>query len=414
MLNSSKEEKMVKREEYLQKLLSWKNEQVIKIITGIRRCGKSTLMAQYRQTLTSMGVNENQIVSINFEELENESLLDYRILYDYLKSRLQPEVMTYVFLDEIQKVQYFEKVIDSLYVKPNVDIYITGSNAYVLSGDLATYLSGRYIELSMLPLSFKEFSTTVDGTCEEKFALYMKYGGFPYLIQMDRTDEKVQSYLEGIYNTVIVKDIEDRIFRKKTDSDARKVVDLVLLKLISKYLSSTIGSPISIKGITDYLVSSGRRVSPNTVDDYVKFLNESFLFYPAERFDVMGKQLLKTNGKMYMVDLGLRNLILPKNKYDLGFSLENIVFFELLRRGNSVFVGKSGDHEIDFVTRLNSETFYYQVTADMTSESTFEREMKPLKSIKDNYRKMVLTLDRISVGNYSGIEVINVLDWLLS
>lgn len=405
---------MIKREEYLQKLLAWKDEQVIKVVTGIRRCGKSTLLDQYRQLLTSQGVQDSQIISINFEELENESLLDYKILYSHLKSRLKPKMMTYVFLDEIQKVSSFEKAVDSLYVRPNVDIYLTGSNAYMLSGDLATYLSGRYIEIPMLPLSFKEFSLTVEGTVEEKFALYMKDGGLPYITQMDKTEEKVQFYLEGIYNTVIVKDIEDRIIRKDTNTDTRKVIDLVLLKSISKYLSSVIGSPVSIKGITNYLISSGRKVSPNTVDDYVKFLFESFLFYPAERFDVVGKQLLKTNKKIYMVDLGLRNLILPRSQYDLGFSLENVVFFELLRRGNTVFVGKNSDMEIDFIARKNNETVYYQITANMTSEKTFEREMKPLRALKDNYRKIVLTLDRLSIGNYSGIEVINALDWLLS
>lgn len=230
---------------------------------------------------------------------------------------------------------------------------------------------------------------------------------------MDRTDEKVDVYLEGIYNTVIVRDIEERQARKERDAGKRKITDIALLKTIARYLASVIGSPVSVKSITDYLVSSGRKVSPNTVSDYVEALTESFVFYSAERFDIVGKQLLKVNKKMYMVDLGLRNHILPRKYYDLGFSVENIVFFELLRRGDRVAVGKYGSAEVDFVARRQDVITYYQVTADMTAKETFEREMRPLRSIHDNYEKIVLTLDRFSTGNYDGIEVVNVVDWLL-
>lgn len=405
---------MVQRSEYLQQLKVWKDEKVIKVVTGIRRCGKSTLLQQFQTYLKENGVAEEQIISINFEELEFEHLLSYRELYAYIKERLCEGKMTYIFLDEIQKVESFEKVVDSLYVKDNTDIYITGSNAYMLSGDLATYLTGRYIELSMLPLSFREYHELVGGEPERTFVEYMKTGGMPYVARMDRTAEKIDMYLEGIYNTVIIKDIEDRQARKESDPTKRKVTDVVLLKAIARYLASTVGSPISVKGVTDYLISNGRKVSANTVDDYMDALSESFIFYPVERFDIIGKQLLKSNKKWYMVDLGLRNHILPRKQYDLGFSVENIVYFELLRRGYKVNIGKYGDTEVDFVAQKHGVLTYFQVTADMTAQETFEREMRPLRNIRDNYRKIVLTLDHFTVGDYEGIQVVNVVDWLLS
>lgn len=404
---------MVERKEYLKQLWSWKDEQVIKVVTGIRRCGKSTLLKQYQEKLLAEGIAREQMISINFEELENEPLLDYQALYRYIKERLCDGKMTYIFLDEIQKVMSFEKAVDSLYVKDNIDIYITGSNAYMLSGELATLLTGRYVEISMLPLSFREYTQATGLQTEQAFSEYMKNGALPYIAVMDRTDEKVDVYLEGIYNTVIVRDIEERQARKERDAGKRKITDIALLKTIARYLASVIGSPVSVKSITDYLVSSGRKVSPNTVSDYVEALTESFVFYSAERFDIVGKQLLKVNKKMYMVDLGLRNHILPRKYYDLGFSVENIVFFELIRRGNRVAVGKYGSAEVDFVARRQDVITYYQVTADMTAKETFEREMRPLRSIHDNYEKIVLTLDRFSAGNYDGIKVVNVVDWLL-
>lgn len=288
---------MVQRKEYLEKLIKWKDDDVIKVVTGIRRCGKSTLLMQYQDYLKSIGIEENQIVAVNFEELEYEELCDYKKLYAYIKDRLVADKITYIFLDEIQKVPSFEKVVDSLYVKPNIDIYITGSNAYMLSGDLATLLTGRYVEISMLPLSFSEYMQLSDKDKESAFADYIKYGGLPFVATMDRTDDKVDTYLEGIYNTVIVKDIEDRQKRQESNSDKRKINDIPLLKTIAKYLSSVIGSPVSLRGITNYLVSSGRKISANTVSNYVDALIESFIFYPAERFDIVGKQLLKANKK---------------------------------------------------------------------------------------------------------------------
>lgn len=405
---------MVQRKEYLEKLIEWKDDDVIKVVTGIRRCGKSTLLMQYQDYLKSIGIEENQIIAVNFEELEYEELCDYKELYAYIKDRLVADKITYIFLDEIQKVPSFEKVVDSLYVKQNIDIYITGSNAYMLSGDLATLLTGRYVEISMLPLSFSEYMQLSDKDKESALADYIKYGGLPFVATMDRTDDKVDTYLEGIYNTVIVKDIEDRQKRQESNSDKRKINDIPLLKTIAKYLSSVIGSPVSLRGITNYLVSSGRKISANTVSNYVDALIESFIFYPAERFDIVGKQLLKANKKYYMVDLGIRNHILPRKYYDLGFSVENIVFFELLRRGCKVTIGKYQENEVDFVAEKRGEFTYIQVTADMVSESTFDREMKPLYAIQDNYEKIVLTLDKLTVGNYDGIKVVNVIDWLLN
>lgn len=404
---------MIERTEYLRRLISWKDEQVIKVVTGIRRCGKSTLLKQYQAYLKDNGVLAEQIISINFEEMEYEYLLDYKKLYEYIKERLCAGKMTYIFLDEIQKVDSFEKVVDSLYVKDCTDVYITGSNAYLLSSDLATLLSGRYIEVTMLPFSFKEYCEVNGAASDAAFVEYMRYGGMPYIATMDRTSEKAETYLEGIYNTVIVRDIEDRQKRKESDSDKRKITDIALLKTIARYLASVVGNPVSEKGVTDYLISNGRKVSQNTVSDYMRALAEAFVFYPSERFDIVGKQILKTNKKWYMVDLGLRNHILPRKSYDLGFSLENVVFFELLRRGYKVNIGKIGTSEVDFIADNESVLTYYQVTADMTAEETFAREMKPLLSIRNHYAKVVLTLDRFSIGNYDGIQVVNIMDWLL-
>lgn len=404
---------LVTRKEYLERLIQWKDEQVIKVITGIRRCGKSTLLLQYQAWLKANGISDEQIVSINFEDLEYEELQDYRKLHSYLKDHLCEGKKTYIFLDEIQKVPSFEKVVDSIYIKPNVDIYITGSNAYMLSGDLATLLTGRYVEIKMLPLSFKEFLEITGMDQDRGLTEYMRDGGLPYIAVMDRSPEKVEIYLEGIYNTVIVKDIEDRQARKETDPSKRKITDILLLKTIAKYLSSVAGNPVSVRSITDYLISNGRKISPNTVSDYVEALTESFIFYPAERFDIVGKQLLKANRKLYIVDLGLRNHILPRSRYDLGFSLENIVYFELLRRGYRVMIGKVGNTEVDFVAQKQGTYTYFQVTADMTAKETFDRELRPLINIRDNYEKIVLTGDHFTVGNYNGIQVKYLPDWLL-
>ncbi len=394
-------------------MIQWKDENVIKVVTGIRRCGKSTLLIQYQAWLKSNGITDDQIVSVNFEELEYEELQDYRKLYLYLKERLCEGRKTYIFMDEIQKVPYFEKVVDSLYVKPDVDIYVTGSNAYMLSGDLATLLTGRYVEIRMLPFSFKEFLEVTGMDKGEGLTEYMRVGGLPYVAVMNRTQEKVETYLEGIYNTVIVNDIEERQIRKETEPEKRKVTDVLLLKTIARYLAAVVGNPVSIRSITNYLSSNGRKVSPNTINDYVEALTEAFIFYPAERFDVTGKRILKTNRKFYIVDLGLRNYMLPHSRYDLGFSFENLVYFELLRRGYRVMIGKAENTEVDFVAEKQGTYTYFQVTADMTAKETFEREMRPLTNIRDNYEKVILTADRFTVGNYDGIQVKYLPDWLI-
>lgn len=405
---------MIQRKEYLELLKKWKDDQVIKVITGIRRCGKSTLLALYQDYLRSQGVADDQIIYVNFEELEYEDLLAYKALYNHIKSQLHPEKTTYIFLDEIQQVVNFQKAVDSLYVKQNVDIYITGSNAYLLSGELATLLSGRYVEINMLPLSFAEFCEIKEGADKDALlAEYMRNGSLPYIAKLNGEAEKVDMYLEGIYNTIVVKDIEERQKRKETDPNKRKVNDIALLKNISKFLASSVGSPVSMKSIADYITSGGRSISQATVSDYVDALVEPYIFYPAERYDVLGKQLLKMNQKMYIVDLGIRRHLLPRKRYDLGFSLENVVYLELLRRGYEVNIGKVGTTEIDFIARKGDNVLYFQVTASMVEETTFEREMAPLKAISDNYPKTVITLDRYTLGNYEGIQVVNAIDWLL-
>lgn len=399
---------MIERKEYLKQLLSWKDQSIIKVLTGIRRCGKSTILKLYQEYLLNNGIDPSQIISINFEELEYEDLQDYKKLYQYIKDRLVENKMMYIFLDEIQNVPSYEKVVDSLHVKENIDIYITGSNSYIFSGQLATYLSGRYIEIPVLPLSFKEVYNPQTNK-EEAFQKYIKTGGFPYINQIQLLNEQIDMYLEGIYNTVIVKDIEERINRK----NPKNVTDIALLKAISKYLSSVVGSPVSIRSITNYFKSNERKTSPNTISNYVEALCESYLYYPVEVMDVSGKEVLKSNKKYYIVDPGIRNYILPKQFYDLGFTIENIVYLELLRRRYNVNIGRSGRTEVDFIAKRNDVYTYIQVTASLVDENTFNREIRPLKQIEDNYEKIILTLDRYTLGNYEGIKVINIIDWLL-
>ncbi|WP_147556629.1 ATP-binding protein [Catenibacterium mitsuokai] len=371
-------------------------------------CGKSTILKLYQEYLLNNGIDPSQIISINFEELEYEDLQDYKKLYQYIKDRLVENKMMYIFLDEIQNVPSYEKVVDSLHVKENIDIYITGSNSYIFSGQLATYLSGRYIEIPVLPLSFKEVYNPQTNK-EEAFQKYIKTGGFPYIHQIQILNEQIDMYLEGIYNTVIVKDIEERINRKNSKS----VTDIALLKAISKYLSSVVGSPVSIRSITNYFKSNERTTSPNTISNYVEALCESYLYYPVEVMDVSCKEVLKSNKKYYIVDPGIRNYILPKQFYDLGFTIENIVYLELLRRRYNVNIGRNGRTEVDFIAKRNDVYTYIQVTASLVDENTFNREIRPLKQVKDNYEKIILTLDRYTLGNYEGIKVINIIDWLL-
>lgn len=406
---------MIIRHNYLEQLIKWKDEAIIKVITGIRRCGKSTLLLQYKDWLQSQGISEEQIIYLNFEDLAHEDLCNYKNLYQYIIDRVAQAQKTYLLFDEIQRVQDFEKAVNSLSLQQNIDIYLTGSNAFILSGELATYLSGRYVEISILPFSFAEYAEIVPGEDKEKlFANYLEFGGFPYVAAFakDEDKSKISMYFEGIYNTILIKDIEERQNRKEKEN-ARKVTDIALLKNIAKFMASSVGNLLSVKSITDYINSTGRKVSQNTIADYLEVLTEAFVFYSVDRFDIQGKQLLKSNPKYYMVDLGLRRFLVARKEYDLGFSLENIVYFELLRRGYSINIGKFGKQEVDFVCQKDNTFTYVQVTASMIEETTFLREISPLKAIKDNYPKIILTLDKLNLGNYEGIEVINALDWLL-
>ena len=404
---------MIRRTHYLEQLNQWREKEVIKVVTGIRRCGKSTLLQQFQEELLAQGIDAKHIIYLNLEDLQNEPLLDYHALYEYILSRIGKDGTYYVFLDEIQMVMDFQKAIDSLALKKNVDIYITGSNAYLLSGELATLLSGRYIEINMLPFSFREYSEMKGASGEDTFADYLRWGGMPYIAMQEDPQTMADVYLEGIYNTIVVKDVELRMQRREADSNSRRVSDLSLLKNVARYLADTIGNPVSVSKIAGFIASTGRKVSQTTISDYVESLVEPYIFYPVQRFDVLGKQLLKTSGKYYITDLGLRRHMVAKSNYDLGLSLENVVYFELLRRGYTVNVGKWKDLEVDFVARKGEARIYVQVTASMTDPSTFEREMRPLREIPDNYPKIVLTLDRFSDGDYEGILVRNAIDWLL-
>ena len=398
---------MIQRIEYLDNLKALKDKQVIKVIAGVRRCGKSTLFELYIDYLRKMGTEDSQIISINLEDLENADLLDYKALYNHIKDKLVPDKMNYIFIDEVQKCVGFEKAVDSLFIKKNCDVYITGSNAYLLSGELATLLSGRYIRIDMLPFSFKEYyeATKESGKSkQELFDAYLRYGSFPYVAYLENDEKIISQYIEGVYNTILIKDVATR----------EKINDITVLENILKTVASSIGSPISTKKISDTLVSSGRKISPNTVESYLRALTDSYILYNAARYDIKGRQFLKTLGKYYFVDTGIRNHIISQSAKDLGHLLENVVYLELLRRKNRVNIGKLAEKEVDFVATNMDEVEYYQVSVSVLDEKTLERELAPLKEIKDNYPKILLTLDDIGNGaNYEGIRQINVIDWLL-
>ncbi len=398
---------MIQRIEYLDNLKALKDKQVIKVIAGVRRCGKSTLFELYIDYLRKMGTEDSQIISINLEDLENADLLDYKALYNHIKDKLVPDKMNYIFIDEVQKCVGFEKAVDSLFIKKNCDVYITGSNAYLLSGELATLLSGRYIQIDMLPFSFKEYyeATKKSGKSkQELFDAYLRYGSFPYVAYLENDEKIISQYIEGVYNTILIKDVATR----------EKINDITVLENILKTVASSIGSPISTKKISDTLVSGGRKISPNTVESYLRALTDSYILYNAARYDIKGRQFLKTLGKYYFVDTGIRNHIISQSAKDLGHLLENVVYLELLRRKNRVNIGKLAEKEVDFVATNMDEVEYYQVSVSVLDEKTLERELAPLKEIKDNYPKILLTLDDIGNGaNYEGIRQINVIDWLL-
>ena len=392
---------MVQRKQYFEKLLKLKDKQIIKVVTGVRRCGKSTLLDMFRQHLLTSGIAESRIIYLNFEEIENEHLLDYKKLYAYIKERLVSRQMNYVFLDEIQLVPDFQKAVDSLFIKDNVDLYITGSNANLLSGELATLLSGRYVEIQMLPLSFAEYWELVGGDKRDAFNAYFKNGGFPYAATLSDNDVLLD-YLTGIYNTVILKDIVKR----------KNIVDVALLETVVKFLFDNVGNIVSAKKIADSLTSYGRSTTSSTVDNYISALCESFIMYEVGRYDVKGKQFLKSLKKYYIVDLGFRRVVLGEKRSDIGYTLENIVYLELLRRGYKVSIGKVDDLEIDFIAEKDDERIYYQVSASVLDKNTFLRETAPLKKINDNYPKYIISMDELPISE-DGIRQINIIDFLL-
>ena len=397
---------MIQRKEYLDQLIFGRKKQIIKVVTGVRRCGKSTLFSLYIDYLKSIGVSEDQIISVNLEDVEHENLLEHKALYNYVKERMCKDRYSYVFIDEVQNCKSFEKAVNSLFIKPNVDVYITGSNAYMLSGELATLLSGRYVTIDMLPLSFKEFceaSKNTEKTIRENFNDYLRFGSFPYIALLERIDSVVIPYLEGIYSTILLKDVAKR----------EGITDVSLLENIIKFVASSIGSPISTKKISDTIKSSGRKISVNTVENYLRALTDSYIFYKVERYDIKGRQHLKTLGKYYLVDSGIRNMLLSSSSSDLGHIIENVVYLELLRRGYKVNIGKLYEKEIDFVASDMNGRIYYQVAASVLDESTLKRELEPLQKIDDNYPKILLTLDDIGTGrNFAGIRHLNLIDWL--
>lgn len=395
--------KVIYREEYMNKLKYYKDKRIIKVLTGIRRSGKSTILNEFKKELIDSGVLERNIVSINFEDNSNKELLDSQKLHDYIIDKTDKECMNYIFLDEIQNVNEFQKCIDSLFLRDYLDIYITGSNSYILSGELATYLTGRYIQIHVLPLSFKEYISYYGESDElKKYNEYSMYGGFPYLINLDNSNEKME-YLDSIYNTVIVKDVINR----------KKVNDVMILESICRFLFDNIGSSVSTKKISDTLASGGRKNSVHTIEEYVNSLLESYILYKVNRFDIKGKQLLKTQEKYYLSDLGLRSYLLGKNNNrDLGHILENIIFLELKRKGYRVYIGKNDVNEIDFVVEAEDEYIYIQVALSVRDNQTLQRELKPLETISNHYRKYIITLD-YDTNNYNGIKQISAIDFLL-
>ena len=396
---------MIERTEYLEELKRWKDKDLIKVITGIRRCGKSTLFQLFIDYLKSTGVSNEQIIYINLEDADY-NFEDYKQLYDYIKEKMDSKKKYYVFLDEVQNVPMFQKAVDSLYIKKNVDVYITGSNAYLLSGELATLLSGRYIEIKMLPLSFKEYvSAFDDNNYQQLFLNYMRNGGMPGNISIIKSNPNdLDKYLDGIFSTIVYKDIMAR----------NNINDKMLLESVLKFIFDSIGSPISTKKISDTLTSKGISTSNHTVEKYITAFIESFLIYKAERFDVKGKNLLARDYKYYVVDQGLRSYLLGKKAdSDMGHILENIVYLELLRRGYRVYVGKVDDLEVDFVAESRDGLKYFQVALTVRDEKVLQRELRSLQKTGDHYPKYLLTLDMDLESDYDGITKINVVDWLL-
>ena len=396
---------LLQRKEYLDKLITFRDKQIIKIVTGIRRCGKSTLLRLYQDWLKAQGVSENQIISINFEDMDYEELTDYKKLYAYLKERLVRDNMTYIFLNEIQHVDNFPKVVDSLYIKEKVDIYMTGSNAYMLSSEIATLISGRYVQIEMLPLSFREYMESTGSMDDRgvKYTEYLENSSFPFTLELKGHPDEIRDYLEGLYNTIVVKDIVNR----------KRITDTMMLKSVLRFVFDNIGNPLSSKKIADTMTSDGRKIDVKTVEKYLEALSESYIIYQAKRYNIKGKQYLKTLEKYYVVDIGLRFMLLGSRQVDAGHILENVIYLELLRRGYDVYVGKIDTFEVDFVAQNRKGTAYFQVALTVRDEKTLERELRPLQAIRDHYPKVLLTMDEDPEAQYDGIRRLNARDWLL-
>ena len=407
----------IDRKEYLDFLVKSKDRQIIKVVSGVRRCGKSTLFEIYKDFLLENGVAKNQIISINFEDMDYEELTDYKKLYEYIKSKMIGDKKNYIFLDEIQHVDKFEKVVDSLFIKENTDLYITGSNAYFMSSELATLLSGRYIELKMLPLSFKEYyqakleyekmEQKENRTLKTLIQYYNEYivnSSFPYTLQLDSDLKNIHEYLSGIYNSVLLKDIVARL----------KISDVMRLESVVKYIFDNIGNLTSLSKIGNTLTSMGRKTDAKTIEKYIRGLTDSLLVHEVSRYNIKGKEFLSTLSKYYVADLGLRQMILGNRNIDMGHILENVIYLELLRRKGNVYVGQFDKNEIDFVIVNSNEIEYYQVALTVLDENTLKRELDAFKNIKDNYPKYLITLDDVMVNtDYDGIKVVNALEWLL-
>lgn len=393
---------MIERKEYLEKFKKWKDKDLIKVITGIRRCGKSTLFDIYIDYLKSIGIEDNHIISVNLENPDNE-FDTYKELYKYVKEQIKDKEQYYVFLDEVQKVLDFQKAVDGLYIMKNVDVYITGSNAYLLSGELATLLTGRYIEIKMYPLSFKEYLNYYKKDADEKMYLnYINRSSFPYALKLEEESE-IDDYLDALYNTIIVKDIGLR----------KKMADTTMLRTVARFMFNNIGNCLSIKKIADTLTSDGRSISVHTVESYLESLVESYVFNKVSRFDIKGKQYLQSGEKYYATDVTMRYALLGRRNIDVGHILENIVYLELIRRGYKVYIGKAGEKEIDFVAENKEGFTYFQVAYTTREKATLERELTPLQDINDHYPKYILTMDIDPIADYDGIKKVNVLDWLL-
>ena len=395
---------MIDRKRYLDELINFKDKDLIKVVTGIRRCGKSTLFDLYCNYLRKNGVSDEQIIRINLEDADFDFLTNYKELYEYVKSKLVLNKQNYVFLDEVQNIEEFQKACDSLYIKKNVDLYITGSNAYLLSGELATLLSGRYVEIKMLPLSFEEYiSYRGENDLQQKYVDYITKSSFPYALSLD-TDKERRTYLEGIYNTIIIKDIVAR----------KNISDVSILDSMVKFMFDNVGNLCSSTKIANTMVSAGKKISVPTVENYLSALVEAFILYKLERYDIKGKQYLSSGAKYYVSDIGLRYYLLGSKKADEGHILENIVYLELLRRGYEVYIGKIDNKETDFIAINEYGKEYYQVAYTVRDDETLERELNSLDSIKDHNPKYLLTMDFTPYTSHNGIKQINVLNWLLS